>query len=135
MDPVVAGCTKTRQGGLVGLPRYMVEENFDWRHLRVKTNFNRTFEGFKIPEAISQEEEQELKKYLTFSEQEKQFLMSLSLAKASSRFAIVSMAVPCVFWVFHYTMAYKVNNKLRLLEGNKLIRLAVQGRGVYTLSL
>ena len=130
MDPMVAGTTNTRQGGLVGLPRYMLEENFDWKKIRLKTNFNKMFKGFKIPENISQEDQQELKKWLSVSEQEKQFLMSFCLAKASSWFAVMTMVVPSIFWAFHYAMAYRVNNKMRLLERNRFIRLAIQGRGV-----
>jgi len=136
MDPMVAGTTNTRQGGLVGLPRYMLEENFDWKKIRLKTNFNKMFKGFKIPENISQEDQQELKKWLSVSEQEKQFLMSFCLAKASSWFAVMTMVVPSIFWAFHYAMAYRVNNKMRLLERNRFIRLAIQGMlAIFSISM
>jgi len=127
MDPVVAGCTNTRQGGLVGLPRYMLEENFDMKKLRVKTNYNKMFRGFKIPENINQEDQQELERCLSLSEQEKQFIMSFCLAKASSWSALLTTAGPGLFWVFHYFLAYRVNNRWKLLETNRFIRLAIQG--------
>ena len=82
MDPVVAGCTRTRQGGIVGMPRYMVEEDIDWRNLRFKTHYNKIFKGFKIPENISLEDQQELRRLLTVTPEEQQFLMSSSLAQS-----------------------------------------------------
>ena len=128
MDPVVAGCTHARQGGLVGLPRHTLEEEMDWRDVRVKTHYNKMFKGFKIPENISQEDQQELKKCLAVTPEERQFLMSFCLGKVSGWSAIITTAVPVIVWVFHYTLAFRVNSKLGLLSKPRYVRWGLQGR-------
>ena len=129
MDPVVAGCTRTRQGGIVGMPRYMLEEDIDWRNLRFKTHYNKMFKGFKIPENISLEDQQELRRLLTVTPEEQQFLMSSSLAQASSFKVFLDVALAFLLWVYHYTFAYKMNNRLGLFDRHRIIRVGIQGKG------
>eukprot|EP00092_Neocalanus_flemingeri_P004023 GFUD01004330.1.p1 GENE.GFUD01004330.1~~GFUD01004330.1.p1 ORF type:complete len:378 (+),score=125.49 GFUD01004330.1:39-1172(+) len=126
LDPVLAGSTHTRQGGLVGLPRYMLEDDMNLGEVRVKTNYNKMFKGFKIPENISEEDKQEVERCMAVSTQEKQFLMSLSLTKVSSWSSIMNTAVPALVWAFHYTLAFRVNNKLGLFNKPRYIRCGLQ---------
>ena len=57
LDPVTNGFLPTRFGGAVGLPQHMLlepakGETIDLKTLQVKTNYNRWFKGFRIPETI-----------------------------------------------------------------------------------
>ena len=125
---MVGGCTHTRQGGMVGLPRYMLEEDtVDWRNMRVKTHYNKMFKGFNIPNDISLEDKHELERLLAVTPEERKFLMSFCLCKVHSWTAVKDIAVPTLTWMFAYFSGFQVNNKFRLFEKPRFIRVGVQG--------
>ena len=55
LDPVTNGSLSTSSGAIIGMPGYMVREedkDLDLSNMVIKTNYNRWFKGFKIPEDI-----------------------------------------------------------------------------------
>ena len=55
LDPLTNGSLSTSSGAIIGMPGYMVrdEDNDpELSNLVIKTNYNRWFKGFKIPEDI-----------------------------------------------------------------------------------
>ena len=53
LDPVNNGSLSTSSGAIIGMPGYMVRDgDQDISGLVIKTNYNRWFKGFKIPEDI-----------------------------------------------------------------------------------
>jgi len=125
IDPVVGGCTHTRQGGFVGVPRYITEEP-DLSRMKLKTHYNKMFNGFKLPENIDEEDRKELLKCLTLSTSEKNFLMSFCLARAGSWYAVIETIMPAIFWVFHYILAFRINSRLDLLSKPRHLRFGIQ---------
>lgn len=126
LDPVVAGTTYTKQGALVGLPSHMLEEEVAWRKMRVKTHFNKFFKGFVIPNDISQEDEEELKRLLLATPEEQKFLMSFSLCKVNTWTAIKDTALPVIFWPLVYFTGFNINNKLNLFTKPRFMRVGIQ---------
>ena len=53
LDPVTNGSLSCSSGAIIGMPGYMVRDrDQDLSSLAIKTNYNRWFKGFKIPEDI-----------------------------------------------------------------------------------
>ena len=55
LDPVTNGSLSCSSGAIIGMPGYMVrdgDQDLSSSSLAIKTNYNRWFKGFKIPEDI-----------------------------------------------------------------------------------
>jgi len=126
LDPVTAGTTWTRQGALVGMPSYMLEENIDLKQIRVKSHFNKIFKGFVIPDNLSEEDEKQLKSLLTVTPKEQNFLMSFALCKVNTLTALKDMVVPVICWPMAYFVGFNLNNKLNLFTKPRFMRVGVQ---------
>jgi len=130
LDPVTNGSLSTSSGAIIGMPGYMVrgeDKDLDLSKLVIKTNYNRWFKGFKIPEDISQEDTQELKDSLSFTKEEKNFIMSFCMAKANSWAAVVNtVAIPLTYF-FAYNFGHALNKKLQLFSRPRIFRIGLVG--------
>ena len=131
LDPVVAGSTWTKQGGLVGMPSYMLQEEINLKEIRFKTHFNKIFKGFVIPDNLSEEDELQLKKLLTVTPEEQKFLMSSSLCKVNTLTPVKDLVVATICWPMAYYVGFTLNNKLDLFNKPRFMRVGVQGAIIF----
>ena len=131
LDPVVAGSTWTKQGGLVGIPSYMLQEEINLKEIRFKTHFNKIFKGFVIPDNLSEEDELQLKKLLTVTPEEQKFLMSSSLCKVNTLTPVKDLVVATICWPMAYFVGFTLNNKLDLFNKPRFMRVGVQGAIIF----
>ena len=56
LDPVSNGSLSSGSGAIIGMPHYMARDSsgaeLNFSNLVIKTNYNRWFKGFRIPENI-----------------------------------------------------------------------------------
>jgi len=128
LDPVTNGSLSTSSGAIIGMPGYMIRDgDEDISGLVIKTHYNRWFKGFKIPEDISPEDTQELKETLTFTKDEKNFIMTFCMAKANSWSAVANtIAIPLTYF-FAYNFGHALNKKLQLFSRPRIYRVGFIG--------
>jgi len=130
LDPLTNGSLSTSSGAIIGMPGYMIrdEDNDpELSNLVIKTNYNRWFKGFKIPEDISQEDAQELKDSLSFTKEETNFIMSFCMAKANSWSALANtVAIPLTYF-FAYNFGHALNKRLQLFSRPRIFRAGFIG--------
>jgi len=130
LDPVVSGCSFTRQGGVVGVPVHQTwtsRDQVDIQNLKIKPTYNKWFHGYKIPTSTNPQDIETLKKSLVLSEEAIHFFLAQNLYIAGSWQAWIATFLPGSLWFFNYLNAININDKLHLFQKSRIIRSGMQG--------
>lgn len=128
LDPVCNGYLCSSSGAIIGMPEYMTldstkGETVDLKTLNVKTNFNKWFSGFKIPDDISSEDAKDLIDSLTLTSGERNFIMSFCMAKVNSYSAVYNTLAPSIFYFSAYNFGHALNKKFNMFEKKRFMRV------------
>jgi len=126
LDPVSQGWASTRQGAVVGLPRYMVEDQVDFSDLRIQPTYNYFHKGYRLPSDLCEEAKEDMRKTMVLSPEEKEFVMSREVAKVAGWGALRETVLYPLAFLTQYMLGRKVNTVFKMFDRPRALRVAVQ---------
>jgi len=126
LDPVSQGWASTRQGAVVGIPKYMVDDQGDLTSLRVRPTYNYFHKGYRLPSDLCEEAKEDLRKTMVLSPEEKEFVVSREVAKVAGWGALRETFFYPLAFVTQYMLGRQVNTVFKMFDRPRALRVAVQ---------